>query len=431
MSARATSACVLLALIAGFHFPAVPSAGARPQESEEGGICFVRESKARSGREALPSACMKEAEILEKRFNRITGFPQGNLPPVFVTLPEIGEGHPRWPSFPGVDVLEGGRTRISITLTGADPVPSAAPPATGLSRADRRNLVRALLLRQRYGSTPPQPGSAVILFPEWLARGLSLLCSAAGDSSGSLPEFDGLWFPREMPLETFLSRKPPEGSEGTLSALYDRMAACLVLAGMKENGTAFRTWITSGNGNPAPWPAGWGMDSVARRWHLIMASASAVRDPAGRIRSASESLEAYDRIAGNLPGSRSPTFSAFRDPKAGGIPGKEKLLASLASFRLEANPLVLPLVDRSSALVSRFPRIAARPLEKEIVVLGDLREGIRDRSEKIAGYLDWYEAARLEHWSGEFDALLAPSGEPRRRKGPVGDYLDAVEARGW
>ena len=86
-------------------FLSLPTCLGRPVETEEGGICLVTPS---SGKEIAATPLLRAVEVLEKRFNRITGYDGGGFPPVFVTVPEAGEERPLGLTvLPGVDVMEG------------------------------------------------------------------------------------------------------------------------------------------------------------------------------------------------------------------------------------------------------------------------------------------------------------------------------------
>jgi hypothetical protein len=87
-------------------------------------------------------------------------------------------------------------------------------------------------------------------------------------------------------------------------------------------------------------------------------------------------------------------------------------------------------MDQTLLLVGKAPKLPVKKIEAEEKRLAELREATVKQSIAIDQYLDWYEAAKLPARSGTFDKLLLNS-DPGIKKGPVGRYLDAVEARGW
>jgi hypothetical protein len=167
------------------------------------------------------------------------------------------------------------------------------------------------------------------------------------------------------------------------------------------------------------------MRSVEKRWNLAMSSASVGKDPGSRIPDAARSLADFDHAVGG------GDFSGLRDPKSLGVYGRDRLLDTLAALRLEANPLVLPLIDRTSTLLRRFPKIPTKSLDKDLAELVSERTRTGARASEVSSYLDWYEATRLGRWSGLFDGVLRGKDPGAVRKGPVGSHLDRIEARGW
>jgi hypothetical protein len=164
---------------------------------------------------------------------------------------------------------------------------------------------------------------------------------------------------------------------------------------------------------------------VEKRWNLMMSASSAGKDPGSRIPDAVRSLADFDRTVGG------ETFSSLRDPKTLGVFGRDRLLESLSTLGLQANPLVLPLIDRTSVLLRSFPGIPRKRLDKALSELSAERSKTGIRASEISSYLDWYEAARLESWSGLFDGAIGEKAIDPVKKGPVGAYLDRIEARGW
>lgn len=376
----------------------------RPQLTDEGSFVILQERK-----EAAP--LLRNLNGFAKRFAKITGLDGGSAPPVVISIPK-GKGN-GVAADPRVDALEGGLPRISFTLSGNMP-----------GDVDFPGLSAALLLREHYGTNAPAPGSRVPTYPAWLLRGLGRLCSRETDPDGV--SFAGHPAPS---LEDFLARRSLPVGNLALCDLHDRMAAFLVLAGLGESPKGFRDWIghaEGGNGTaPPPWPWPWDMRSVEKRWNLMMSSSSAGKDPGSRIPDAVRSLADFDRCVGG------DSFAALRDPKSLGDFGRDRLLESLSALSLQANPLVLPLIDRTSALLRSFPKISRKRLDKALSELVAERSRTGNHASEISSYLDWYEAARLESWSGLFDGVLGNNSIDSVKKGPVGAYLDKIEARGW
>jgi hypothetical protein len=62
-----------------------------------------------------------------------------------------------------------------------------------------------------------------------------------------------------------------------------------------------------------------------------------------------------------------------------------------------------------------------------------LQQAVVKRSEEMEDYLNWFEAARLDTPSKEFDSELdlESSSPGLRRNDAVSRTLDDVDARGW
>ncbi|MEI7963104.1 MAG: hypothetical protein WCI42_04680, partial [Verrucomicrobiota bacterium] len=93
-------------------------------------------------------------------------------------------------------------------------------------------------------------------------------------------------------------------------------------------------------------------------------------------------------------------------------------------------PSMIAIIDGTILFLSKLKRMPEKkvaPAEAELVAL---RKEILKRSREIEHYLDWYEVAKIPVRSGLFDKYLN-SPETTVKKGPVGRYLDAIEARGW
>jgi len=394
---------LMIILVASSFGGGALRASPRPLLTDEGSFTVVMERK-----EATP--LLRKLAGFAGKFGKVTGMAVGTAPPVVISLSHSGDER----GDPLVDSLEGGLPRVTLPISGTGVLCETDPP----------RLAAALLLREHYGTNAPAPGSKIPVYPAWLLRGLGKICGHAAEPAGV--SFTNRSTPS---LEDFLARRPPPSENLALSDLYDRMAAFLVLSGFRESPTGFREWIghaESGNGTtPPPWPAQWDMRSVEKRWNLAMSSASVGKDPGSRIPDTAASLTDFDRTVGG------GDFSGLRDPKTLGVYGRDRLLDSLSALRLEANPLVLPLIDRTSTLLRRFPKISAKSLDKELAELVSERTRTGARASEVSSYLDWYEATRLGRWSGLFDGALRGKDPGAVRKGPVGSHLDRIEARGW
>jgi hypothetical protein len=337
------------------------------------------------------------------------------VPPVRVLINAERES----PSL-AIDSIEGGG--VSVTLRVA--------PSPG----DQRNIpliAASLLLRSYYAKSPPVPGSAVPRYPDWLLRGLGAsILGSAGD--GAVPKGQ-----RTPELAEFLCERVPDPDQPSMVSDYDRRAAILVRSGLHDDAgrRAFRDWIGSNNPSspvsaPGTWVSGWDLATVERRWVLGLHS-SVGGDNGQRIDtpgSAEATLSRYDSImTQSLTGKIS--LAELRRERGGGML-LGKLGERLAALRLQANPVVVPLIDESMNLVRNVRRMSDSAIRREEGRLAAMSADVRARSAEIADYLNWYEAARSDVRSGLFDDYLS-ARPPEVRKGPLGRSIDAVESRGW
>lgn len=361
-------------------------------------------------------------ETFEKQFLRLTGFSRGDAPPVVVILHSSVEKTSGLPLL-RVDVMEGGATRVCLDLIeGRD----------GESQVHRM-IATALLLREYYGSSTPTPGARIPRYPSWATSGLGHLC-APDASSVAIPA--GYLHGGAPPeIEAFLSQRPPDESDQTFSSLYDAMASSLLKSGLQGGGDqAFRDWVTqhdSGDKSSSSipvWPPGWQMRPVERRWLLLMPGDQEKESRTTTLMSIAESLTAYDAIISSVQ-TTDHSIGLLRKEK-GSDYLIEQFSSRVAALRFRANPMVLPLIDGTTLLVNNLKRMPEKKVVSAEADLRALRALIGKQSREIEHYLDWFEAARLPVPSGLFENYLK-SPESTIRKGPVGRYLDAIEARGW
>lgn len=360
--------------------------------------------------------------VYERQFLAVTGFPRGDAPPVVVLLHASTESTTSLPSL-RVDVMEGGAPRVRLDLVqGSEGDPQI-----------RQLIATSLLLREYYGTSSPESGTRVPRFPSWVTCGLGRLC--APDPKGVAIPTTYLRGAAPPEIEAFLTQRAPEGGAQTISDLYEAMAACLLKAGLQGNGAdGFRDWIShhdlgsKASSSLPPWPPGWQMRPVERRWLLLMAGNQETESKNTSLMSTADTLAAYDALITSLP-TPSHSLAQLRNEK-GADYLIEQFSERVAPLRFRANPMALPLIDATTLFLSKLKRMPEKkvaPAEAELLAL---RKEILKRSREIEHYLDWYEAAKIPVRSGLFDKYLN-NPETVVKKGPVGRYLDAIEARGW
>ena len=403
----------LLPLLLVALVPSVRAAAKVASVSPEG--CFGLSAGGLRGAELGRTLASGEKEFLSQ-----SGFTQSSRPPVNVILREDPERSTTLPRL-SVDALEGGLPRITVELGS-----TASENATQL-------LVAALLLREYYGDHAPVPGSRVPRYPSWVTRGLAFLCFPPKDPVAVPAGY--LKGGNPPTLEDFLLQRAPERESLSLGDLYDSMAALLLKAGLSTAAgrQALREWVGHNDPScpeylPPRWVSGWEMRPVERRWLLLIAGNPSRDDGVAKLRSVAESLKSYDAAMAETLAEGATIYSVSKGK--GGAYTLGTLSSRLNALRLQANPLVVPLLDQTNALIAATRKLSEKKCAAEEQRLAELRGAITKQSKEIEDYLNWYEAAKLPVKSGQFDRLIQQPGMVSR-KGPIGRYLDAVEARGW
>ena len=376
-----------------------------------------------NGREgAVAKQFSRKLAGYEKQFYQLTGYSSSDAPPVVLVLHERNDDWKGRISLK-VDEMEGNTPRIQVDLS-PENVNSATAATT---------LAQAMLLRQYYNGKSPASGSRIVEFPAWLLHGLGKL----SDPEAKLSVIPLSYIRGGTPpsIADLLIQKAPSDSNSVLLDLYDTMAAELLNAGLKygEGDQALREWIgvfdfDAPNRPPSTWPPGWSMERVERRWLLLMAGNSGEDAGVVALLSVEETLARFDEILGEVPTSNHSL--ALLKKEKGSAYLIQQLSSRLVALRLRANPLANPLLDETIELCMKLKRLSEKKITEKEKTLASLREEILKKSHAIDVYLDWFEATKLPIKSGLFDMLLKTSDLPIQ-KGPVGQYLDKVEQRGW
>jgi len=372
-------------------------------------------------------------EACDRKFESQTGFSDTGFLPVQVVLHPSTESSSDFPSL-HVDEVEGETPRILINQT----------EGKQDSRAFRYLVANALLLREYYGNKAPLAGTRIKTFPDWVIHGISSLIGT-GSSSLVIPV---KYLNGETPPSVvgFVQQKAPDDSAESLLQVYDIMSSCLLSAGLKDHAPAFRDWI--GHFDPQkieqssnPLPKDWDTPSVERLWLLLMAghaqeNNNGPEDISGpgesfSLLSIQETIHEYDLVLEQVAQGDSPVHSlaGLRKKKGFSYTAKQ-LKEELERLRFRANPLAVPLIDKTIILCSRLSGLPEKKVIEEERKLSLLRVALISRTASIQSYLDWYEAAKEHGLSGLFHDLLQDQ-EPPRKKGPIGRYLDEIESMKW
>ena len=364
--------------------------------------------------------------------------PNGNLPLSFRSLRCGAAESPRIRT--GLYESDGGELKVQI-----DVLDSAT-----LGSADfDREVYRALFLEYAYRSVPPKAGKAFHQPPAWLIEGIheDVVARQEGVATGL---YESLIKEESPPkLEAFLKERP-EMLDATSRAIYRARALGLFRALLRAPDgpkhlaeyCASLPLVSPADGAKllekfpglSEQPA-----TLSKLWMLSLADASA----SDRVMSMSVG-ETHGRLSVILE------ITAPRDPRkpqSGVITGPEGLQAvartvsgryvlrqkaeDLLRLEARAHPLLRPIVEEYRMIASQLAAKPRKNLEARIRKNMQLQQAVVERAGEMEDYMNWFEAARLDTPSREFDSTIDGSRQRARRDDPVSRYLDEIEARGW
>ncbi len=406
---------ITLAFFASASFVVAEVSSAPPPKRSAEGFFSLNVPGKSEGSEFLRELGAMEGEFIKK-----TGYSPSSRLPVVVSLHRANETAGAPPTM-RVDVTDGGATKIQVDLV----------EGSESSRQVQRLLAEALLLREFYGDQTPRAGARIERLPRWVVHGLGRLCNTKAPPVTIPAKY--ISGKKPPTIREFTGQREPEESSETLGLIYDATASTLLEAGLKVGGDApLREWIGKNGSQPpgarASLPSGWPEQAVERRWLLRMPVTSTEASERNFLLGYDETISRYDAI---MEGVKNPDHSLLLLRKEKGGAYLVSLVSQrLVALRLEANPLAVPLIDATLALCQVLRKPPGKKAEEGQKAVALIRLEMNRRARGITEYLDWYEATKIPVRSGLYDALLATPETPVQ-KGPVGRYLDAVEARGW
>jgi hypothetical protein len=310
-------------------------------------------------------------------------------------------------------------------------------------------VYRALFLEYSFRNVLPKAGKPFHQPPAWLIEGLyeDVMAREEGVSAGLYEQL----LKEESPpkLEAFLKERP-EMLDATSRAVYRARALGLFRAllrtpdGAKHLGEYCSSlpFLNPLDGAKllekfptlAEQPV-----TLSKLWLLSLADASAsnrviplsVPETQKRLSLLLEVTEATEHgkpEPGVAPGAEGLQAVARR---AGGRYLLRQKAEDLLRLEVRAHPLLRPIVEEYRFIAGR---LAAKPktnLQSRIRKNMQLQQAIVQRADEIEDYLNWFEAARLDTRSKEFDSTFEASSLDFLRNDPVSRYLDDIEARGW
>jgi hypothetical protein len=177
-------------------------------------------------------------------------------------------------------------------------------------------------------------------------------------------------------------------------------------------------------------------DSLEKWWMLSMARLSTANDYEGL--SAEETEKALSKlmtIKVRRNGEKEPVdfeLGDFREYLAlyGGRARIEERQQDFLRLESRANPLYRPILTEYSDIAFQISRGKTRNIPRRLKELDKYRQGVLQRMNDIADYLNWMEATQFGRKSDSFEEVLRIAGEPLKtpeRNDPISVYLDRIE----
>ena len=320
----------------------------------------------------------------------------------------------------------------------------ADPAAVNL----RKQVVRAVLLEIGYRGRPAiRGGEAYREAPWWLVDG-AIEIFRRRDLGVDSDLFRRLIENNKMPpIEQFLELRAA-GLGATAEAIDASCAMGLVQLlieqpnGRENLGRLVRRWPDTGVDPLAALKKDFpslaeGSASLQKWWTLNLARFAA----SDRYRGLT--LEETDKQLGallevELVIDKSGTKKTFPIADYAGfikLPGARTALAarkeSIFTLGAQSNPLLRPVVTEYDEVLALLVRGRTQKLAERIASIERYRTAVLHRMDKIADYLNWYEATQLGTKSNAFDSYLKAANELSREEShrfdPITRYLDSLE----
>jgi hypothetical protein len=385
------------------------------------------------------SKVARKAEDLKAEWLRMLRLTDDWKAPLIVQIATLAPpGSPRLKT--GLYVADAGEFKVQIDVF--DP--------TAFRGADfEREVYRALCLELMHRKTPPKAGKPYQQPPTWLLEAFTEESQArAGEGIGAGLYEKILESGAPVKLEAFLKERP-EMMDATTRAIYRARSRALLraLLGLPDGPPGMVAWIRSlSTGNPTD--AGRLMahfpslandpTNLSKQWTLALADASA--SDRVKLLTMAETVRQLAQIMdfGAPTDPKKPNEALVSGPmalpliartKAGPFIVRRKA-EELLRLQMRAHPLIRPLIEEYQLIATELALKPKKNVEKRLEKNLELQKAVTARAAEIEDYMNWFEAAKLEVPSREFDVLLEMP-QPEGRNDPITRYMNDLEARGW
>lgn len=312
-------------------------------------------------------------------------------------------------------------------------------------------VYRALCLDLMYRNDPPKAGKSYHQPPVWLLEAFREDARTKAGDGIAAGLYERIIESGPPPkLEGFLKERP-EMMDATTRAIYRARAMALLRAflALPDGPKGILTWIQSLPGINAAdagklvanFPSlATQPSNLSKQWALSLADASAAKRTESLAMSESLRRLALILDIGAPADPKKPNDNLVSGPMAFPVIARTKngkfILGhkseELLRLQLAAHPLIRPIIEEYHLIVAELVGKPKKNVEKRLTKNMELQKAVTDRYNGIADYMNWFEAAKLETPSQEFDVILEmPSNGPNGRTDPITRYLNDLEVRGW
>ena len=314
-----------------------------------------------------------------------------------------------------------------------------------------QQIIRVLLMEMAYRDHPPADGEHLASPPAWLVEGLAERFQIrATDNTRDAAMFKQLIDTGRLPkLRDFL-RSNVEAMDSTSRTVYAACASSLLeMLFSLPGGKASLARMVHESPNFADDPVGLlvknfptlgeGEAALEKWWTLGLARASAADRFLGLTVPENNGnlgpLLTLQVVTDEKKGTKATftladfkQFMKFRTAKAALFTQGN----ALAALQARAHPLMRPVVLEYQRITSELARGNSRGIETALNEVANYRTLIVGRMDKIADYLNWFEATQMPERSGAFDNYLKAAAaldhaQPPKRDDPLSRYVDQVE----
>ena len=387
---------------------------------------------------AVRSSLARKAEDLKGQWLRRLGLTDEWKSPIIIQFPAVRRADsPRIRT--GLYESDGHALKLQIDV---------GDPALLKSTDFDKEVYRALFLEYSYRYFPAKAGKSFQQPPAWLIEGLyeDVMARNEGVATGL---YEQLVKEQSSPkLDAFLKQRT-DILDATSRAVYRARSLGLFRAllrtpdGAKHLAEYCSSLPSVNSADGAKLLEKFPILSaqptmLSKLWMLSLAEASAsnraqplsARETQKRLSLLLEITAPADSKEGRGPLAGPEALQALARASGGRYLLQQKA-EDLLRLEVRAHPLLRAIIEEYRLIAGQLALKPKKNLQTRIRKNMQLQQAVVQRADEMEDYLNWFEAARLDTPSKEFEATFEGNSLSFRRNDPISRYLDDIEARGW